>query len=215
MDSETVISRLVFKQLKIDDSSNQSCFDCNGPHTQYASVPNGTFICGSCADLHKKLLKHPKLSYIKSISMEPWSEEQMIIMALGGNKKMQQHLAKFEILNIDDTLEARIVRRVRSRAAEFYRVQLRAKVEGVSFESAVDPPSLEYAQELIPEHELKQINERDLPMELRSTYDELAYPGVNDISFAMQNASEYITSAANYAYETTNVYGVNDKILDA
>lgn len=60
--TDNLISDLVFKQLKIDDPSNISCFDCGGPHTQYASITNGIFICGNCAKEHRKL--NPKISIV-------------------------------------------------------------------------------------------------------------------------------------------------------
>ena len=53
--------------------------------------------------------------------------------------------------------------RFRSRAAEHYRVLLRAKCEGIPFD--VQEMTYEFARELIPDSELK-VNEYDIPHEL-------------------------------------------------
>lgn len=84
----------------------------------------------------------------------------MILMAVGGNEKMRQHLQKYDLMGEGPK---DIVSRLRSRAAEHYRVLLRAKCEGIPFD--VQEMTYEFARELIPDNELK-VNERDLPNEL-------------------------------------------------
>lgn len=80
------MSDLVFKQLHLEPD-NQSCFDCSQPGPQWASVNNGIFICMNCAAHHRSMGAH--VSFIRSLSMDTWTEKQLRLMALGGNKKLK------------------------------------------------------------------------------------------------------------------------------
>ena len=51
--------------------------------------------------------------------MDVWTDEEMIMMAMGGNSKLQEHLSKFDLMGEGSK---DIVSRLRSRAAEYYRV---------------------------------------------------------------------------------------------
>ena len=51
--------------------------------------------------------------------MDVWNDEEMIMMAMGGNNRMRDHLSKFDLMGEG---AKDIVSRLRSRAAEYYRV---------------------------------------------------------------------------------------------
>lgn len=89
MQSENVVSDLVFKQLQLEPA-NAECFDCAQPQPQWASVNNGTFICMNCAALHRSMGFHA--SIVRSLSMDTWDMNQLKQMALGGNKKLKEFL---------------------------------------------------------------------------------------------------------------------------
>ena len=89
MQNENIVSDLVFKQLQLD-SDNQQCFDCSQPNPQWASVNNGIFICMNCAALHRSM--GLSISFVRSLSMDSWTEKQLRMMALGSNKNLKNFL---------------------------------------------------------------------------------------------------------------------------
>lgn len=135
------MSDLVFKQLSLD-VDNQSCFDCGGASPQWASVNNGVFICMNCAALHRSLGQG--ISFVRSLSMDKWSEKQLKLMALGGNKRLKDFAGTY------DLLEKAIQMKYSTKASHFYRLELRSLGENIPF--AEQPPSYETGMEMAPEN---------------------------------------------------------------
>ena len=90
INTENIVSDLVFKQLMVETPENNKCFDCNSENPQWASVNNGCFICMDCAASHRSMGSHA--SFVRNISMDTWNEKQMRMMALGGNKSLKVFL---------------------------------------------------------------------------------------------------------------------------
>jgi len=105
------------------DEENIKCADCGKENPIKVSVNNGIILCEGCALQHLEL--GPNVSYIRDLSGE-FDEYLLNYFTLGGNSKFKKFLKEE---NVDTSLP--INKKYLTRACEFYRINLKRKVQGV------------------------------------------------------------------------------------
>ncbi|KAI0307049.1 hypothetical protein B0F90DRAFT_1684689 [Multifurca ochricompacta] len=80
---QTLARRTLQELIKREDLKNKTCVDCGNPNPQWASLSFAVFICLQCAGIHRGFGVH--ISFVRSVSMDIWQEDQVRRMKLGGN----------------------------------------------------------------------------------------------------------------------------------
>merc|ERR1719149_512013 len=71
-----------FDKLKEADAGNGKCVDCGANSPLWASLSYGTYFCLECSGVHRNLGVH--ISFVRSLNMDSWSEQQQQRMTCGG-----------------------------------------------------------------------------------------------------------------------------------
>ena len=110
------------KELCMEED-NSSCFDCGNKPANWASISNGIFLCLDCSSEHRAY--GINISFIKSVNLDKWTQEQVNIMKAGGNQRLKDFLNKNEM---PENIDKKII--YTSNLMDFYRKQIKAESMG-------------------------------------------------------------------------------------
>ena len=138
----------------LKEPENQKCFDCGKTPVQWASVNNGVYLCIDCSGYHRGY--GVNISFIRSMTLDSWNDNQINLMKIGGNKNLRELL---EVYNIDkNKIDKNIL--YNSKIMDFYRKYLKNKANNLPNEEQA--PSKEDALKSINYNIKINDNENDI-----------------------------------------------------
>jgi hypothetical protein len=106
----------------LQKEGNGHCFECGESACLWASVNNAVFLCLKCAGVHRGL--GVSVSFVRSITLDSWSEAQLLTMKAGGNTRLALFLDSFGIAQ-----SASPEYKYNTKAMTYYRELLKCETE--------------------------------------------------------------------------------------
>ena len=113
------------KALLLSLPGNDRCVDCGNLNPEWASVTYGTLLCVRCSGRHRSY--GVATSRVRSISMDAWSQSQVLALLEGGNEQLQHFFERHQMGN-DSPISSQ---RYHTKAALFYKTHLDKHVHKV------------------------------------------------------------------------------------
>ncbi|TDL29831.1 ArfGap-domain-containing protein [Rickenella mellea] len=124
--------------IKREELQNKICVDCSNPNPQWASISFAVFMCLQCAGMHRGFGVH--ISFVRSVSMDTWQEDQIRRMKLGGNAPFRSFMESYTPVEHGGYREDMTVHeKYHCWAATQYREKLNAELEGKSWVQSAPP----------------------------------------------------------------------------
>jgi len=116
---ETTERDAIIERLK-QNADNNKCFDCEKKNPKWASVYSGLFLCIDCAGKHREY--GVQISFVRSLTLDAWSQRQITFIEQGGNTKAFEYFKKYGLSRPFD---------YKSSNALKYRQELTKKVDSI------------------------------------------------------------------------------------
>jgi ADP-ribosylation factor GTPase-activating protein 1 len=112
-----------FFHAQSKDAANSVCCDCGTDGASWASISHGIYLSIGAAGVHRSL--GVKVSFVQSTTMDSWQPLHLKMMELGGNRRFNEYL---RAQGVPEDMPIRL--KYSTRAAQWYREDLRAEAEG-------------------------------------------------------------------------------------
>jgi ADP-ribosylation factor GTPase-activating protein 1 len=112
-----------FFRRQMVDPENTVCCDSGAVEATWVSISHGIYLSIGAAGLHRSL--GVNVSFVQSTIMDSWKPKHLKMMELGGNRRFNDFLREHGI-----PLDMPVREKYSTRAAEWYRRNLRALAEG-------------------------------------------------------------------------------------